>query len=671
EKIEYPAGAGNYDGTNTGLLSGEYLEVVAAFKDRFTGETITNPQYAGEYEIVCAGIIIRNAGGAKIEGGENNYTFEDAQSGTLTIEGSIVTVTLKTLKKYYDGTALTFTGADGEVSYKYGTAEGEKTELPAGYTLQMVKGCATDGANVQSIDNTAEFAVYRGNEPSGEYVVQYEKDAEGSKLIIQARPVNIKTDGGAKEYDGEELTAGYGYADGNVYGLLSGHTFKVLSQAKITDVGEIDNNYVFAVMDGTTDVTGNYDIKITDCGKLVVTACEITVTLGNLNTVYGAQIGKPAITTDKALIKGTLSVGTYIAAKGDESKTAITIERDKNGYVLLNKGTYAIVADKNSVSVAGGKASNYKFTFNDGTLTVSARKISVVTNDNKKAYDGTMLNVGGYKTYLYGNKNLAGLIGGDKLTVDEAELAAKGIVNVNDEMSNQFAFALPNGNYEIAEVKYGTLKITPRSITVKTGSVGVDETVVYDGNEHFNAVGTVTSGTLAEGHRLVADETTVLKLINATAGKANTTKFKVFDGATDVTENYSIVYDNGTIIIVPAKLTVTINATADKKVSFEYGDGTIAQRMKTYTAVCLVGTDTLTVAIGYDCGELPVAVGNYTAYLDKDNCVVTTNNGTGIENGIVNYEVECEDVDFEITRKKVTLTFGGNVEKVYDGNLYT
>ena len=677
--IVYPAGAGNYYGTCGGLLSGEYLEVVAAYEKN--GVAVENPQFAGEYDIVCSDIIIRDASGNEIAGGADNYDFTEAESGLLTIEGVNVIVTRKTVKKIYDGSALVLQGTVDEVYYKYTTADGEQTQLPEGYSLKMVKGCSTpDGnANGEGIDNTAEYAIYEGTQLSGKYVVAgYEEDEEGSKLIIEQRPVNIKTFGDSKTYDGTKLTAGYDYADGNIYELLEGHTFKVNSQTEITDVDKVKNEYDLAVFADETDVTANYDVTITEYGMLEITVKNITVTLGNLQPVYGGEIEKPEATLSEELIKGTLSYDVFVAAADDESNTPITIEKDDDGYTLLDVGTYKLVADEDSVAVAGDKKENYKFTFVSGQLKVGVRRIVVITDDLEKEYDGEPLYAGGYTTHLEGDENAKGLIGGDLLIVNEDELISKGFTDVNaEDKTNEFAVAVPNSNYEIADTVYGYMLIYGRVIVISTGSVGVNETVVYDGQEHFNKTGSLSEGTLVNLHSIKVDEDTVLKLINATSpeGEDNTTEFKVYDANNkDVSANYDIGYDYGKIIIAPAYLKVTINKGG--KVSFEYGDDTIDAQMKDFTSGDLVGDDELQVAIGYDTGDLPVDVNegySYTAYLDIDNSVVVTNNGTDIENGISNYDIDCDDVTFDIVRKKVTLTLGGvdgEFEKEYDGEAF-
>lgn len=682
--VVYPSGVGNYDGDAEGLIEGERLEVICGYVNS-KGETVTEPTLAGEYGIICTGIKIYGASGL-ITGGENNYDYSGYTEGKLTINGVVVTVTRKDLTKVYDGEILSVSGKfgetvdtseTGEISYSYTDSEGTHNALPAGYTFVRTTDCATENANVQAIENTAEYAIFYNGAAQGKFIVEYDAEVSAS-LSITIRTVNVVTKGGRWEYDGTAHTAGYEIAADSEYGLVTGHSLEITEQPSVRDVTAtpVPNDITFAVNDKENyPVTGNYIIQIDDAdmGKLEVYAKAITVTLGDVTAMYGEDIVLKSYSQDDWF--ATVRFDRFFVSEDEKGEQPVTVVKDSDGYVMLGVGSYFLVVDKSTVKVyAGGSEDdidNYDISFVSGKLTVSKREITVVTDYHEKEYDGTPLYGGGYKTYLssaYDNddKAVKGLIGTDTLT---GISGIKSITNVSESgAENKFDFDTENyKNYTVTKTVYQTLKITKREITVKTG----DWTATYTGTAHSTAKYEITSATkLVEGHDLTV--VTLCEVTNATDEKGvdNVTTFKVVIAGTEddsVNDNYDITYDTdcGKIIVNPAPLTITLNK--DGKVSFEYGED-VKPFIENISNTALVNGEKLgTVDITYS-GE-PKNVGTYTAHLESVQ--ILASDDSEIENGASNYKITCADVTFDIVKKAITLTLGSIEDKIYDGSDYS
>ena len=139
---------------------------------------------------------------------------------------------------------------------------------------------------------------------------------------------------------------------------------------------------------------------------------------------------------------------------------------------------------------------------------------------------------------------------------------------------------------------------------------------------------TVTSGELLPGDTLVAEATGSVTNVADTAAGNNPVKpgYKIMHGEEDVTANYAITKEDGTLTITPKPVTVTAQDKA-----FTY-DGT-AHSWPEYDVVGLVGNDEIEAVVTGSItfpSESPVT-NELTSYEfktgDPDNYSVTTANG--------------------------------------------
>ena len=706
--VAYPTGYNNYrvsDSTQTEY--GEEIEVTAEF--RKDGSAISNFGFAGTYDIVCTGIAAVNGGLA------GNYEIVDDNNyyGKLVIKGINLEVTRKTVKKTYDGTALVLSdeaNAD-EVTFSYVDASNVRhtNVMPDGFTdcklvLDKTKGgYLTADGNAQTIANTAVYIVVDGEgNQSGEFVITHYDEEGGAKLVIEQKQIDVNILGATKEYDKTALTAGFKIVGG---GAIAGHTVRVKSDGTtnkgITNVGTKVNDAVLEVVvtGSDADVSQNYKINYLTRGTLEVTQRIVKLELADMERQYGEAFGNfgydlyrgaNKVTGNAAFLGATVNITVHFEQGGAEVTPVLY-----DGYYLLNKGEYSIEVYDGDVTMSGDDLNNFDIDIAPATLTITARRIIVVTDDKTQPFNGDMLHVGGYTT-KWENKgengeNLPGLLG-VTLNVSESELEANGITYVSESgADNRFTFTAPSDNYEIVRTEYGKLTISKRSITIVTGST-VDESgnkveyVVYDGKAHSNDKADRTyfdddnalEGVVSKlNHKLKVVTLREYVDANYPNGEDNDTTYTVVDASgSDVTGNYELHYNCGKIIIKQAELTIKLalgKSGDDLKFAYGYNfDAELKAFDEDLSVDGLVNGEHLTgYAVKYltTDGKAPKNVGEYKIALDDASLDIG-------DKGVKNYNIVCDEVTFEIVKKKIALTlsaFGKDgvygERHVYDGEL--
>jgi hypothetical protein len=182
---------------------------------------------------------------------------------------------------------------------------------------------------------------------------------------------------------------------------------------------------------------------------------------------------------------------------------------------------------------------NYDLTELCGTLTVTERGITLVTNNDRKIYDGYELRNDGWQLL------------GDLADGDWIDVRVSGVQIYVGVGEHAFAYTIYNAwgmdvtnNYNVSEV-CGELTVLPRSLTIKTE----DATKVYDGTPLKCELWSIQSGQLADGDfmeiHITGSQTDV-------GDGENTFTYTIYDmWGYNVTENYEVTEICG-------KLTVTV-----------------------------------------------------------------------------------------------------------------
>ncbi len=668
----YPANVNNYknyDAVNAKLAYNERLQVVVGYERN--GVSVDNPRYAGEYDIVLKDIIVYADNGDVIDVGNKNYTFLAGYTGgTLTINGISLVVTRKPYEKTYDGEPIKLSEltVEEQISYYYIDADGvTHTQFEgdyAGYSLRLKdSNYKTESADAGSYENTAEYAVYYGEvqDPTGMFVVEYNKEADG-KLTITPREIVVVTADASKIYDGGPLEKTDGYktylnGDVNADGLLGSDALTVAVKATRTDAGESAN-------DTTYTPNGNYVIVDYKCGTLTVKKRKIKISTVTSTHVYDGTLFSDGrfetVWADDESKSGLVGNDKLTLVGGASSIENVGTVPNKFGYELPlrddGQSNYEVVGD-----------------IAYGTLTVTPRKIVVVTADGTKIYDGQPLkNVAYVKTYLEGDENAAGLLNGATLTADStAEIPS--IINVGNT-SNNCKFTVPSSNYEIAGYVNGTLTVTkkPLNITlsmenssyaygdaaVKNFTVQTDGLV--DGENLTVKLSYKLNGTSVEEPRTAGGYTADINLTASVVRHNNGTDLANGIG------NYEITCNTLTFTIGQKNITVNLEAWANEvyngKAHGYSGAASVVEGLEYGENITSVGLKFFTDAAKTVEVDAPVNAGTYYVELDASATLLDT-----LQSLDTSYNVTCGGLTFIVEKSELEITLSDSLTQVYNG----
>ena len=163
------------------------------------------------------------------------------------------------------------------------------------------------------------------------------------------------------------FTASYGgFVNGDTVAVLSGSPSLTTAATAASPV----NSYTITAAGGTL-IAANYSFTFVN-GTLTVGQATLTVSANNTNRIYGAA--NPVFT---ASYGGFVNGDTVAVLSGSPSlTTAATAASPVNGYTITAAGGTLI-------------ATNYSFTFVNGTLTVGKATLTVSANNLSRAYGST------------------------------------------------------------------------------------------------------------------------------------------------------------------------------------------------------------------------------------------------------------------------------------------
>lgn len=487
----------------------------------------------------------------------SNYkvSISISDAGILRVIPRPISMIAGSANKIYDGTALT---SDEIIT----------ANLVEGHTLSgKTSGSQTNyGESPNEIDSEAGFTVVDADsvDVTKNYTVSMRVNGV---LRVEKRKITVTTENHEFIFNGEYNVCG----EYSVEGLVNWHTAEASDCASIRNVNESGkiNTMTITVYDGEREVTGNYEISF-EHGILSVTPREVFVETNEHEWVYdgdehfddGFKVSDP---TEQTGLVGEHKISSH------------------GSTVLINADTKP---NEMQFTVSDGETENYTVTVTKyGDLTVTRRPVTVTTGTKQQVYDGTVLKCE--------TVTAVGLVGGHEV---KAELWA-GVRDVRysgDEVIgvyNTATLKIYDGdtditaNYEIEEV-WGTLTITKRPVTLKTGS----KTFVYDGKEHYfledgkdltaneegkgiipgyntgivvNPDGSLPKGTVVTTVKdVVLEKPNIIKPVEIFA-----TSYNFDTGVTEyiyLTKNYDISYEWGTLSVVKREITVT--AESDDKV---------------------------------------------------------------------------------------------------------
>ena len=404
-------------------------------------------------------------------------------------------------------------------------------------------------------------------------------------------PITVKANDVSKVYDGTDQGGDAGYS-------VSGDGALVLGAASYTGSGRYVGAHELSVSGLYSGQQGG-DIAYAN-GTLTITPRAITVTANDRSRIYGDANPTFGYTVGGAgLVEGdSLSGGLSTAATG-----------------LSSVGSYAI--DQGNLTAS----SNYDVTFQEGTLTVTARPITVTAHAVSRIYGDDNpwfdFSVGGQ-----------GLINGDILS---------GALSTDaTARSNVGSYAIEQGslgassNYALSYVGE-TLMVAPRPIAVRADHLRRD---YGDADPVF----TYTTDGLLDGDVLSG-------ALSTTATGASGVGNYTIDKGSVGSSNYDITFTSGMLTIVPRAITVVADDT-----SRIYGE--------------------INPALGYSVGGKGLVNGDTLSGALSTTATITSSVGSHaitqgtLADGSGNYDIAFTSGSLTITPRAITV-IGNDTSRIY------
>lgn len=505
-------------------------------------------------------IIISDENGEDVGG---NYEIVGLKEGTLTVTPREITITAGSAQKVYDAAPLTC--ADYSISSEL------QIPIAEGQTLTV-----TTAGSVTEVDNATNIITAYAI-TWGETIVtsNYAVTCKEGLLTVTKRPVTIST---ASTDDGENKRIYNAlpqslekfeevHEDNINTGLVKGHTAHIDEVFYATEADTYQNDLTFVIKSGERDVTSNYELTVIK-GSFTISKRPINVITHSKQFEYD---GKP-----HSYEGHTVSAETPLALE-----THTTVATNLMTVTDVVKAGQSPVRNTMSITVLDGEgenvSENYAITvMAEGILTVTPLHISVISGSTSVMYNGGKNSYLQAETTEGSNKLISGHQftfntytevvdvrhdeDGNVLYTDESKTAIEGYVNqltvgVKDAETDV------SHNYIVDNYTYGTITVTSRPIKLKTAT----KTWIFDGTYHSESMLEDVDRMLLDGapyyHLAVCigSELPRIKYVNEEV----LNEFKIYivnAEEQNISYNYEIAYEYGTLKVAPLPVTVTANS---------------------------------------------------------------------------------------------------------------
>ncbi len=464
---------------------------------------------------------------------------------------------------------------------------------PTAATLDGPVGIAVDSTGDLYIADTYNNAIREVSTPGGGQTVTVAK----ANLTITASDAS-KTYGTADSFAGQDFTTSALVAGDSVTSL----TFASAGAASSAPVGTDPIVPSAAVGSGLS----NYNITYAN-GTLTVTPAALTITASNASKGFG---------TTQSFAGTEFTETGLVTANGDAIST-VTLS-STGAPASATVGNYSIVPS----AAVGTGLGNYTIAYDNGTLAVTTATLTITAANASKVYGQT-------HTFAGTEFTTTGLTQGGSVTsvtLSSAGAAQSAAVG-SDPITASAAVGSGLSNYTIV-YDPGSLSVTPAALTItaNNASKAIDTTASL-GDTAFTQTGLVTAN---------GDSVTSVTLTSTGAPAAAALgTYPIVPSAAVGTGlgNYTITYDNGTLTVAPAVLTITAqDASKVYGQSLTLGDTAFTVSGLTdggsVTSVTLTSAGTAaSAAVGTDPIVASAAVGsglsNYTIVYDPGTLTVT------------------------------------------------
>jgi len=387
--------------------------------------------------------------------------------------------------------------------------------------------------------------------------------------------------------------------------------------------------YTITAAEGTLTSASGYAFSYSSTGTLTVNAASLTVTASNESKTYGAtyNLGTIAFTTAGLLNSDSVTGATLTSAGVADTAT-------------VAGGPYSIVPS----AASGSGLSNYTITYDNGLLTVNPAPLTITASNESKTYGST---------YSLGTTafTTSGLQNSD--SVASATLTSTGAAATATIAGSPYAIvpsaASGSGlsNYSIT-YDNGALTVNTAPLTVTAS----DQSKTYGGTYSLGTTAFTTSGLLNSDS--VTGATLTSTGAAATASVAGGPYAIVPSAASGSgLSNYTITYDNGSLAINTAPLTITAS-NESKTYGSIYSPGTTA-----FTTSGLLNSDSVTSATLTSTGAAA------TANVAGSPYAIVPSAASG--SGLSNYTITYDNGALTVNTAPLTVT-ASDQSKIYGSN---
>ncbi len=559
--------------------------------------------------------------------------------GTLTVSKSPLTITSLNYKKVYDGTVLT--GAD--VSYLM-TDEGLELSdeiKEAGYYISsgsLAGNQTLDFTNVGTQKNVGisdnKFSVDVKVTDTNEIVTgNYDITYIPGKLEVLKRPIEIISDDYEMTYDGTPLFGEeFGYYLEEEEMLVEGHEIELECEGSQKNVGVSPNSFTAHIYDGEEDVTTNYEI-VSVFGKLEVTKRSIIVTTEGFTREYNGEEHRSEVDAYKI-------TGDGIAE--NQSEGIVFLNSITNVGRVRNSVNVVIFDDLAEEIADEDVTANYDIKIVEGELIIEPRLVKIKTADYSHEYDGQ------WHSKTDGYEFIEGTSLVKNHTIEPLDWAkAKNAGDIKNEIT--FSAKEETSNYSFVVVP-GTISITPKSATIKTGS----ESREYNGEPLTNPNYEING--IVNGDRAIVTTTGTITNVGE---EKNTYDIQISNADGDATKNYEFTEELGRLEITPRPITLTTGNAGGvyNGSTFNCGTANVSGAVSGHVFTFKFDNEKQVDVI--DCDNSAQIIG----VKDRTEKVVD----------VTNYYVkedECDWGKFKIDPRPIKITIE-EMSKTYDGKAFT
>ena len=477
------------------------------------------------------------------------------------------------------------------------------------------------------------------------YNITYES---GKQVSVSQRKLTVVITGGQDSYTYGDVIA-HGYEFVNLY-----NSDEVTVTLTYTGTGDYNNT-------SAPENVGTYSVKASISGnKNYVLDTENTK---SVQFTIGQRDLTIVIAKDHTTIYGeaapdwTIAEYTNIVEK-DRALLSGLVENQENfscPYVAGESGvnTYTVTLTEEALAAIRAGAGNYNITVDEGSLTVSPRKITVNIADKTSIYGDEIV---GLTADVDTTGGKYGLVPGDP---DPWKLSAENISETSDAGTYTISGTATDGNYSV-QFNTGTYTITPRQVEIDFTLRG-DEggfTVTYSGKPQemtANVSGMVNEDVITAEVTYNTESAPVNVNADGYTAKATLSGKKANNYYVSGSAGAYVRYAEQDFTIAKAKLTVKTYETDGTVV---YGDDAVFG----YEITGFVNDETESVLkgkIGYTTNYEPGAAsgaagGEYTVSYTAGS----------FTSG--NYEISAaEKTSFQVTAREVTLDLGSLIAESF------